>query len=372
MPSAGVKVYVGHLPERARPEDIKECFSKYGNVVNMELKGNYGFIEYEERRICEEAIDSLNGTEFQGSQLRVEFAHGERNGTFKYHNHHHHHHHNNHHHSNNNNRGAETKSTDTCFKCGLVGHWARECTSNGREFVSRKPGRYDDRRTSDSYIREPYSARDNRDKYIRDERYPPPALPERGGYDRPYDRYGRDPPEMEYRRDYRGTYDRPYERERDRPYDRNYPEREYDRIGRDNYDRNYYTTPRDGYDRDGYERRAIPPPDVPLYPGRGRPGSPPPPPRRGSYERGIRDPPISSYRARSPLATSRYPDPLIGPPPLRPSSPRTGIYRRRSMSPIRSGRTNIPYSGRQRSPSPVSRPLSTRRGPSTPTPPPRR
>lgn len=43
------------------------------------------------------------------------------------------------------------------------------------------------------------------------------------------------------------------------------------------------------------------------------------------------------------------------------------------MSPIRSGRTNIPYSGRtQRSPSPVSRPLSTRRGPSTPTPPPRR
>lgn len=40
-----------------------------------------------------------------------------------------------------------------------------------------------------------------------------------------------------------------------------------------------------------------------------------------------RDPPISSYRARSPLATSRYPDPIIGPPPLRPSSPRTGIYR---------------------------------------------
>ena len=44
MPSAGVKVYVGNLPERSNPEDIKECFAKYGNVVNMELKGNYGFI----------------------------------------------------------------------------------------------------------------------------------------------------------------------------------------------------------------------------------------------------------------------------------------------------------------------------------------
>jgi len=44
MPISGVKIYVGNLPERARPEDIRECFTKYGNVVNMELKGNYGFI----------------------------------------------------------------------------------------------------------------------------------------------------------------------------------------------------------------------------------------------------------------------------------------------------------------------------------------
>ncbi|KAF0524792.1 hypothetical protein F8M41_014953 [Gigaspora margarita] len=341
MPNTGVKIYIGNLPERARPEDIKECFLKFGTVVNMELKGNYGFIEYEERRMCDEAISHLHGSDFQGSQLRVEFAHAEKNGNF--------------------NKFREGKSSDTCFKCGNVGHWARECTSAPRELVSRKPGgRYDDRRI-DSYVREPYNARENREKYERDERYPIPPPIERGGYDRPYDRYGREPPEMEYRREYR-SYDRPYDRERDRPYERGYPDREYERYNRDNYDRNYYPPPRDGYERDGYERRPLPPPDVP-YPPRGRTGSPLP--RRGSYDRGLRDAPIPPvYRGRSPLP--RYPDPMMG-PPMRPPSPRPGMFRRRSMSP-RGGRVPpIAYSGRQqRTPSPGAKPLPPRRGPRTP------
>lgn len=169
--------------------------------------------------------------------------------------------------------------------------------SNAREFVSRKPagggGRYEDRRATDSYVREPYNGRgENREKYDRDERYPPSIPLERGGYERPYDnRYVREPPEVEYRRDYRGTYDRPYDREKDRFYDRGYPDRDYERY-RDNYDRNYYPPQRDGgYDREGYDRRPLPLPDVAPYSAsantRGRTGSPPPL-RRSSYDRGIR------------------------------------------------------------------------------------
>ncbi|CAG8531529.1 4268_t:CDS:10 [Paraglomus brasilianum] len=355
MPSLGVKIYVGNLPERARPEDIRECFAKYGNVVNMELKGNYGFIEYEERRSCDDAISHLHGNDFQGQQLRVEYAHAERNDEYK---------------------SRDTKSTDACFKCGQVGHWARDCTSYPP--------------------RDSYPARDTYPP--RDDRYAPPPLDrpyERSAYDR-YPREPREPRETrdardqrdsrdgrdqrddgsDYRRDYRGPYDRGYDRERG--YERGgYPDRDYDRYAREGYDRGYYPV-RDAYDRDGYDRRPLPPPDAPPYSRRNAsPG-----PRRGSYERGprpsrrenrfAREPPVpSTYRSGRSSPPSRYPEPLMGPPPPRPPSPRGGIYnRRRSVSPIRGNRVNMGYTGRPRSPSPMR--IQPRRGPRTPTSPTRR
>ncbi|CAG8565464.1 1805_t:CDS:2 [Paraglomus occultum] len=418
MPISGVKIYVGNLPERARPEDIRECFTKYGNVVNMELKGNYGFISpitcttassndhkisiaasHAIRKVtvnfstcskaislsdpnsthfyltllstvCDDAISQLHGSDFQGQQLRVEYAHAERNDEYK-------------------SRG-DTKSNDTCFKCGQAGHWARDCTSS-REPNPRKPHpRHDDRRPVDSYPpRDSYPARDTYPP--RDDRYAPPPLDrpyERSAYDR-YPREPREPRETrdardqrdsrdqrddgsDYRRDYRTPYDRGYDRERG--YERGYPDREYDRYAREGYDRGYYPV-RDTYDRDGYDRRPLPPPDAPPYSRR----NPSPGPRRGSYERGprpsrrenrfAREPPVPpTYRSNRSSPPSRYPEPPMGPPPPRPPSPRGGMYgRRRSLSPIRSNRVNMGYTGRPpRSPSPMRMP--PRRGPRTPTP----
>jgi hypothetical protein len=144
--------------------------------------------------------------------------------------------------------------------------------------------RYDDRRfegSSSSYAREPH--RDSgRDKYDRDDRYAlPPA--DRSGWG--HERYERGA-DYDYRRDYRNSWDRGYDRERERGYERPYVDREYERYGRDAYERGYYAPPRESWDRDAYDRRAVPPADVSSYP-RGRTGSSPPP-RRSTYERGMR------------------------------------------------------------------------------------
>lgn len=38
------KVYIGGLPEHTREEDLKNCFGKIGDIVNIELKLGYGFV----------------------------------------------------------------------------------------------------------------------------------------------------------------------------------------------------------------------------------------------------------------------------------------------------------------------------------------
>lgn len=78
-------IYVGNLAYGATNEDVKELFSKYGNVVSVKLisdretdraKG-FGFVEMEDNHAAK-AIDSLNNTEFMGRMIRVNEANPKR------------------------------------------------------------------------------------------------------------------------------------------------------------------------------------------------------------------------------------------------------------------------------------------------------
>ena len=74
------KIFVGSLPSSATEQEVTELFSKYGKVRSIKLatdlfsnqcKG-FGFIEMEGHE-ARAAIAGLDGSEFNGKNLRVNF-----------------------------------------------------------------------------------------------------------------------------------------------------------------------------------------------------------------------------------------------------------------------------------------------------------
>ncbi|CAN8308656.1 unnamed protein product [Cochlearia groenlandica] len=76
-------IYVGNLPGDIREREVEDLFSKYGPVVQIDLKipprpPGYAFVEFDDSRDAEDAIHGRDGYDFDGHRLRVELAHGGR------------------------------------------------------------------------------------------------------------------------------------------------------------------------------------------------------------------------------------------------------------------------------------------------------
>nr|CAD1828759.1 unnamed protein product [Ananas comosus var. bracteatus] len=70
------RLYVGRISSRTRTRDLEHLFSRYGRVREVDLKHDFAFVEFSDPRDADDARYSLDGREFDGSRITVEFARG--------------------------------------------------------------------------------------------------------------------------------------------------------------------------------------------------------------------------------------------------------------------------------------------------------
>jgi len=68
------RIFIGNLGHDCRQRDIEKLFRGYGELKNINIKGQYGFMEIEDRDDAEDAIKDINGKAFNGGRIKVEFS----------------------------------------------------------------------------------------------------------------------------------------------------------------------------------------------------------------------------------------------------------------------------------------------------------
>jgi len=76
MTKYGYSVFVGNLSRRARSNEIRDSFRKYGKVIDVDLKNGFGFVEFEDERDAKDAVCEMNGVRMCGERMTVELSKG--------------------------------------------------------------------------------------------------------------------------------------------------------------------------------------------------------------------------------------------------------------------------------------------------------
>lgn len=77
-----MNIFVARLSSKTRSEDLERLFSKFGEVTSSKVivdkqtgfSKRYGFVEMPDEQAAYEAIEKLNNTELDGSQIVVKMS----------------------------------------------------------------------------------------------------------------------------------------------------------------------------------------------------------------------------------------------------------------------------------------------------------
>lgn len=76
------RLYVGNLPFRASEEEVREAFGAFGEVADVNLitdretgrPRGFGFVEMVDDDAAQKVIEEMDGKDFGGRNLHVNFA----------------------------------------------------------------------------------------------------------------------------------------------------------------------------------------------------------------------------------------------------------------------------------------------------------
>ena len=67
------QIYIAKLSRNTRESEIRDAFSKYGEIKAIVLKYNYAFVDFEQHEAADQAVREMNGRTFvNGEELVVE------------------------------------------------------------------------------------------------------------------------------------------------------------------------------------------------------------------------------------------------------------------------------------------------------------
>ena len=84
----GKRLYIGNLPFSVTEDELRELFGRHGAVVGVDLiteretgrPRGFGFVEMEDPAAADAAIESLDGSDLGGRNLKINEAQERRGG----------------------------------------------------------------------------------------------------------------------------------------------------------------------------------------------------------------------------------------------------------------------------------------------------